>query len=156
LLALIWDLNGDERKELLTRLMIGHQEQHKMTGQLDRVGPAMRRLSVARELPSSEIYRILHPLAIETLLLMMAISTVDTIRRYISLFITRLRAARVEVTGDDLRSLGLAPGEIFSVILKDLLMQRLDGKVSDRESELRYVSRTYLAHKRPSAGIISP
>jgi tRNA nucleotidyltransferase (CCA-adding enzyme) len=111
---------------------------------------------VARELPPSEIYQILHPLAIETLLLMMAISTVDTMRRYISLFITHLKAARVEVTGDDLRSLGLAPGEIFSVILKDLLMQRLDGKVTDRDSELSYVTRTYLAHKHPSARVISP
>ncbi len=62
LLALIWELDADERKELLARLMVGRQDQKKMIGQLDRVASAMRRLSVARELAPSEIYQILNPL----------------------------------------------------------------------------------------------
>ena len=156
LFALIWELVGDERKEILTRLMIGQQEQKKMIGQLDGVAPAMRMLSVARELAPSEIYRILNPLGIETLLFMMAIIPRDAIRRYISLFITRLKAMRVEVTGDDLRSLGIEPGEIFSVILNDLLMQRLDGKVADRGSEISYVRKTYCKQREPAARVISP
>jgi len=143
LFALIWDLGTEQRKELLARLMVGQQDQKKMLGQLDRIASALRKMSVARELVPSEIYQILNPLVLETHLFMMAISTKDAIRRYISLFITRLKAIRVETTGDDLRSLGIEPGEIFSIILKDLLMQRLDGKVFDRASELSYVTRTY-------------
>jgi tRNA nucleotidyltransferase (CCA-adding enzyme) len=156
LFALIWDLAPDERKELLTRLMISQQEQKKMVGQLDRVASASRKLSVARELPPSEIYQILNPLVLETLLFMMAISTRDANRRYISLFITRLKATRVETTGDDLRSLGIDPGEIFSTILNDLLMQRLDSTVIDRESELSYVRKTYLKQRESVARVISP
>ncbi len=156
LFALIWDLTGDDRKELLTRLMIGNQDQKRMIEQLDRIASAMRKLSVARELTSSEIYQILNPLVLETLLFMMAISPVDSFRRYISLFITRLKAAKVEVTGDDLRSLGIEPGEIFSVILKDLLLQRLDGKVIDRESELSYVKKTYLKQNESVSRVVSP
>lgn len=156
LLALIWDLDEEQRKEFLSRLMIGHQDQRNISGQLDRMTSGLRRLSVARELVPSEIFQILHPLALETLLFMMAISPMDATRRYISLFITRLKSTRVEVTGDDLRSLGLKPGEIFSVILKDLLMQRLDGRVTDRQSELRYVKKTYLPRKESTARVISP
>lgn len=156
LFALIWDLTVDDRKGLLARLMIGHQDQKRMIGQLERVTSASRKLSVARELVPSEIYRILDPLMLETLLFMMAMSANDTIRRYISLFITRLKAIRVEVTGDDLRSLGIEPGEIFSVILNDLLLQRLDGKVTDRGSELFYVRKTYLKERESVAHVISP
>jgi tRNA nucleotidyltransferase (CCA-adding enzyme) len=127
-----------------------------MIGQLDGVASALRKLSVARELAPSEIYRILNPLVIETLLLMMAIGTKDEIRRSISLFITRLKAVRVEVSGNDLRSLGIEPGEIYSVILDDLLMRRLDGKVADRESEITYVRKAYGKQHEPAARIISP
>jgi tRNA nucleotidyltransferase (CCA-adding enzyme) len=147
LLGLIWELEPDQRSELLERLMVSPAGSKTILDQLERIAVAARRLSVARQLSPSEIYEILRPLRLDSLLFMMAIGTKDTIKRYISLFITRLKETSVETTGDDLLSLGLAPGAVFSDIFHDLLMQKLDGKVSDKESELRYVRETYLEKK---------
>ncbi len=155
LFALIWNLDPNQRKELLLRLMVNPHEQETILDQLAGIVVAARRLSVARQLPPSEIYQILTHLKLDTLLFMMAIGTKDTFKRYISLFITRLKETKVETNGEDLLSLGLEPGTIFSAIFHDLLMKRLDGKVSDKESELRYVRDTYLK-KGPSSGVVSP
>jgi len=92
-------------------------------------------------LPASRVYDLLHPLDIEQVLVMMAKARKEPAKRYISLYLTRLRDVRVALTGDDLKGMGLPPGPRYKKILAGLLDARLDGTVSAKEDEIAFVKR---------------
>jgi tRNA nucleotidyltransferase (CCA-adding enzyme) len=46
------------------------------------------------------------------------------------------RFVKTEITGDDLRAMGLAPGPQFAYLLEALLVARLDDRISDKEGEV--------------------
>jgi tRNA nucleotidyltransferase (CCA-adding enzyme) len=91
------------------------------------------------KLPLSRVYDLLKPLDTESILLMMAKAKKDNARKYISLYLTRLRDTRVSLTGDDLKTLGIPPGPRYRKLLEELLDAKLDGTVATREEELAYV-----------------
>ena len=91
------------------------------------------------DLPPSRVYDLLQPLDIEGILLMMAKARKDSAKRYISLYLTRLRDVRVTLTGEDLKTMGIPPGPKYRRLLADLLDAKLDGVVKDRGEELAFV-----------------
>lgn len=95
----------------------------------------------APKLRASRIYDILRPIDIETLLFMMAKAKREGTKKYISQYLTRLMAVRVDLTGEDLKALGLPPGPRYREILLQLLHARLDGIVKDRDDEIDFVKK---------------
>lgn len=92
-------------------------------------------------LPASRVYDLLKTLEIEAILLMMAKSKQENAKRYISLYLTRLRNMRIALTGEDLKKIGIPPGPGYRKILSRLLDARLDGLVRTREEEMAFVRR---------------
>ncbi len=88
----------------------------------------------------SEIYELLHTLSTETILFMMAKTTQNETRRFISLYFTQLKDMKPLLKGSDLIEMGIKPGPVIKKILNELLIARLDEKVITREDELRYIS----------------
>jgi len=93
-------------------------------------GPAVNR---------SEIYHWMADLPVELLLYMMAKTVNDEVKKFISLYFTQLRNMRCEITGNDLRKLGVPSGPRYREILEKVLDARLNDLVRSREEELRYV-----------------
>ena len=155
LFAFIFDLNRNEREDFLIRLMVGAKERATILTELKGVDSSLRSLRVKRDLRPSEIYTTLAPLKLSTLLFMLIITTRKKTKRNITSFITGLRGTTVATNGDDLLRLGLTPGVIFGEILNDLLMKRLDGELSDKQSELKYVEETYLSRGEKGKGVNS-
>ena len=52
---------------------------------------------------------------------------------------TDWRVVEPEITGDDLKAMGLDPGPLFGDLLKMLRDARLDGMVSTREEEMAFL-----------------
>jgi tRNA nucleotidyltransferase (CCA-adding enzyme) len=48
---------------------------------------------------------------------------------------TEWRSVETDITGDDLKTMGLKPGPLFGQLLDALRSARLDGKVSTRQDE---------------------
>lgn len=84
----------------------------------------------------SDLHRILSPLRVEGLLFLMARAKSDDIRKNISHFLTHLRAMRVDITGEDLRSMGVPPSPAYGRVLSRLLAAKLDGLVTTRGEQL--------------------
>jgi len=145
--ALIYKLDEKQRDDLLGRLMVSTSEKRSITVELNGASSAMNELALAKDIPPSTVYNILKELKLVTLLFMLATSTREKTRLYISRFITTSRNVRVETRGKDLVKLGLEPGELFGEILNELLMLRLDGKVDGKKSEIEYVKKRYLPKK---------
>ena len=71
----------------------------------------------------------------EMLMYLAARASSEQVRRFVSLYLTRLRGIAPLLDGDDLRGLGLEPGPLFRRIKERLLQARLNGEVSSRDEE---------------------
>jgi tRNA nucleotidyltransferase (CCA-adding enzyme) len=94
--------------------------------------------SIERTLPSenSRLYRKLVAFRIELILYMMAAAKTEKVRKSISHYCVHLRFIRPILKGQDLKSMGLAPGPRYRLILDELLNARLNGQVESREDEV--------------------
>jgi tRNA nucleotidyltransferase (CCA-adding enzyme) len=81
----------------------------------------------------------------------MARAASEEVRRWVSLFVTRLRSEAAILNGHDLRQMGIPPGPRYKEILGDLLDARLNGRLSTREDEVAFVRRRFLKDVRREA-----
>jgi len=108
----------------------------------------LRRMAQTRRaLKPSEIYRLLHAVPMEVLLYIMARSEREKSRMAVSLYITRLRAVKVAVTGRDLRDLGYPEGPRYREILDKVLEARLNGQVKDLQGETAWITHHFPARR---------
>ena len=76
----------------------------------------------------------------------MSITRSKQVKRAISLFFTQLRNTAVEMSGQDLKKMGVAPGPIYRETLQAVLEARLDGRLQSREEELAF-ARAFVARR---------
>jgi tRNA nucleotidyltransferase (CCA-adding enzyme) len=144
LLALCHGLRHEEFEEagrcleIPGRMMarVFNQRRHAL-GMLDAL---QRRVRRGPEIRNSEIYGWFHGLPLEMLLYLAAAASQEVVKRYVSLYLTRLRLVRCGLDGAALKALGLMPGPDFGRIMDRLLAARLDGEVSSDDEERALVS----------------
>jgi tRNA nucleotidyltransferase (CCA-adding enzyme) len=139
LLALCHGLRPEEFEEAGRRLEIPARmtarvfsQRRQALGMLDAV---QRRIKRGPEIRNSEIYGWFHGLALEVLLYLAAAASQEAVKRYVSLYLTRLRQIRCGLDGGALKGLGLMPGPDFGRVMDRLLAARLDGEVSNDDEE---------------------
>ncbi len=96
----------------------------------------------------SSLYFILQPLPLEGQLFLMAKVQQEDLRKCISYYITQLRVIQPQLTGKDLKRLGLEPGPEFGRILQELKAAQIDGLSCDRQSQIDWVKKKYLHRNR--------
>lgn len=84
----------------------------------------------------STLCAMLRPLSLEFLLYMMADVSDAALQKNISRYITLWRREKANVSGEDLRALGLQPGPAFGRILEAVLAAKLDGLATSPEQQL--------------------
>ena len=128
-------------KDLLKRFPFSEQEASRL--KMARVGchNIARRLASKRPLKPAEAYHLLSGLSDETLLLLMAKSKGETVKRQVSAFLTTYQHVKPILTGSDLKMMGLKPGPKFRQILDRLLDARLNGEVKTETEERAIVCR---------------
>lgn len=140
LLALFDRLKATAFEEALERLSVPPRMRAQMRASRERYPQVLYAFYKESEMPHSRIYDLLHPLETETILFMMAKATKEQARKDISLFLTHLREIKIELTGNDLKKMGLSPGPAYKRILSELLDKKLDGTIATREEELKFVT----------------
>jgi tRNA nucleotidyltransferase (CCA-adding enzyme) len=140
-LGLLDRLKDDAAQEALVRLAVPPRVRKRVMASRLNCRDILFEFYRSAQLPASRIYDLLHPLDIEQVLVMMAKARKEPAKRYISLYLTRLRDVRVALTGDDLKRMGLPPGPRYKKILAGLLNAKLDGTVATKEDEVAYVKR---------------
>jgi tRNA nucleotidyltransferase (CCA-adding enzyme) len=106
-------------------------------------------------LPMSRIHETLNNLELEGLLFLMArYGQGHGVNQDISIYLTKLREVKPDVTGADLVIMGETPGPLFGETLRHVLAAKLDGTVVSREEQLALASR-YLAERHEGA-VLAP
>lgn len=90
---------------------------------------------------TSTLYFTLKGLETELILYIMAKAKTDKTKKLISNYITDLREVKTDVTGKDLKKLGVQAGPKMGKILEVLLIAKLDGKVTTAEEQLQYAKK---------------
>ncbi len=90
------------------------------------------RLRGTRDASASDLVLLAEPHAPDAPLFALALQDLEPLRRYF----TDLRHVRLEVTGGDLASLGLAESPRVGEILGELRRRKLDGELDGRTAEL--------------------
>jgi tRNA nucleotidyltransferase (CCA-adding enzyme) len=138
-MALCDGLNSVEFHDACVRLSIPGRLAARLCSQRHLVFKTLQatkqRLKNATEVRNSQLNSWFSGLTLEMLLYLAARANSEQVRRFVSLYLTRLRTVTPLLGGDDLRKLGLEPGPLYKRIKERLLQARLDGVVTSREEE---------------------
>ncbi len=61
------------------------------------------------------------------------------IKHYLLFYVLKLKDIEIEITGNDLMTLGIKPGPIFKIILDEVLKAKVQGLIYNKEDEINYV-----------------
>lgn len=151
LLALVDQLTDAEVRELLDRLGFQAREVESVASEKRAGDRALRRIHSSSRLSPSQIFALLKPFSLETLLYLVAKGKDRQAKKRISQFIAKDRFVRPILTGDDLMAMGLKPGPVFRLALDLLRDARLDGRVFTRQNEEALVRQKFLLGARTPA-----
>ncbi|MBN1526805.1 MAG: CBS domain-containing protein [Candidatus Omnitrophica bacterium] len=140
LMALCDDLRYNEMAELCDRFVFRRVDRVKMLFCKQRERKALHVLSRKGQVRPSEAYAALAGLSHEALLLMMA-KAAPAARSRIKEFLRTHSLARIAISGDDIKTLGLKPGPVFRKILDLVLRKKIDGRLKTKRAELEYAKK---------------
>ncbi len=89
----------------------------------------------------SGLFALLSYLPVEGILLLMTLNSDSDLNKDLSHFLTRLHLEKPDITGEDLKELGEAPGPSYGHILDRVLAEKLDGKVKTRNEQRELAAR---------------
>ena len=142
-LGLCETLSHDQFWGTCTRLAVSEHYKERlveMRRQGDQLVAAMeQRLAAQKKLENSEVFFFLRGLSVEVLLYQMAKSRSSEVKRYISLYFTKLHGVRTQIGGEELKQLGVEQGPRYRELLDLVLSARLNGQVASREDEIELV-----------------
>lgn len=136
LMTLLSGLKDEDREAAISRLSAPLRIKDKI-----EKGISSAR-SVIRVLPLKDpvdIYNALSNLDIETLLFAMAVSRDSSKKKAISQYLIEMRKVKSMLSGEDFKRMGIQPGPIYSRLLRELLEEKLRGRLKSREDEERFV-----------------
>lgn len=58
-------------------------------------------------------------------------------------YLTRLRHIKLDITGNDLKSLGFYPSRKYKVVLESLFEKKLNGEIKSRQQEIEIAAKIY-------------
>ncbi|MBI5749020.1 MAG: hypothetical protein HZA00_07825, partial [Nitrospinae bacterium] len=64
----------------------------------------------------------------------------------ISLYLTKLRTVKIDITGDDIVEMGIERGPEVGSILKAVRDAKLDGLIKDKKDEMEFVKKKLQNH----------
>ena len=136
LALLAYRLNEKATRALSKRLKVKREDEEDLL----LVESLRQNLSKLAELDrTSSIYHLLKPYPARVLAVIWVASETASVRERALRYQTDWRVVEPEITGDDLKAMGLDPGPLFGDLLKMLRDARLDGMVSTREEEMAFL-----------------
>jgi tRNA nucleotidyltransferase (CCA-adding enzyme) len=142
LMALLSHLADMQREEALERLSAPPRTREVIIRSIPRSAEILRRLPLR---DPAAIYHLLSDAPIETLLFSMAGTKEEKKKKEISQFLVELRKVKPLLKGRDLKKLGMPEGPLYSKVLRELLDERLRGRLRTEEDEKRYLLSHYPA-----------
>lgn len=137
--ALFYDLEERDINFLCHLMRLKRKERLALLSIRANVPSVLRQLKTETVGPAS-LYALFKELPEEGQLLTIALASEPRIREQVMYYREHLRGRKPFVTGKDLLEAGMKPGPVFNRILSKLHEAVLEGKVKNKEEELKLVS----------------
>ncbi|MDO9288767.1 MAG: CBS domain-containing protein [Thermodesulfovibrionales bacterium] len=136
LMALLSGLKEAEIKDAIERLSAAPKVRELIIKGIPQSKDVLRRLPLNNPV---DLYHLLSGISLEVLLFSMAVSRDKQKQKSISQYLIELRKIKPVLKGDDLKKMGVQPGPVYSILLEELLNEKLRGRVKGREDEERFI-----------------
>jgi tRNA nucleotidyltransferase (CCA-adding enzyme) len=136
-MGLVGELPVSDVHAVCRRFVFRKADEKRIVSSGDVCGRALAALQ-HKKMQRSEIFHILEPLSYEVIILMLARTDSALVVGRIREFLACSNGTTISVSGHDLGAYGLKPGPRYQRILKMVLNAKLDGKLTDKASELRF------------------
>ncbi len=93
-----------------------------------------------KDIKNSELAEVMEGLPLETYLYILAENNSFQVRENVYHYMEEVQGIGIEITGEDLKSLGIEPGPIYKEALEQVRKARLDGLVNSAEEEIEFVT----------------
>jgi tRNA nucleotidyltransferase (CCA-adding enzyme) len=140
LMALLSNITDAEKKDALERLAAPPQTREIILKSMSDSAEILKRLPLN---DPADIYHLLITMHIEIILFSMAITKDTKKKKEISQFLVEFRKVKPLLKGSDLKKLGISEGPLYSKILRELLDEKLRGRIKTEDDEEKYVLRHY-------------
>jgi len=141
-------LKPEEIGQVGRRFALSEKDIRIMLEAVIAVPRALRFLKQQGDLKPSRTYRTLNKLSRPGLFLTMAGAKDRRIRKIIFEYMTIHSRVRLNITGKDLKKIGLKPGPEFKNILEQVLFKKMDDKIYTKKEEVELVKKTAITHKK--------
>jgi tRNA nucleotidyltransferase (CCA-adding enzyme) len=142
-LALLDPLKKDDIEELIKSFDIKNKLANPIRIAKDSGNDVLFKLSKKRAIKNSEIYNLLKDIPVEVSLYSMAKSNRQITKKAYSTYFSKLQNHKIHVRGNDLKKLGIFPGEIYRQIFDATLEAVLNEKVSGKEEEIKFIKKKF-------------
>lgn len=136
LMALLSGLKDAEINEALERLSAPHRVSELIVKGISQSKDVLKRLPMDNPV---DLYHLLSGISLEVLLFSMAAGRDKQKQKSISHYLIELRKIKPVLKGDDLKKMGVQPGPVYSILLEELLDEKLMGQVKDRKDEESFI-----------------
>lgn len=143
LLGLIHESSVTEVSSLCTRLNLSKTQKEQIIELIEDIPHLRNKLYVfqKKDRPQSELYFLLSNVSIEEILFVMASCKLEKVKKHISYYLSKLKDVKLDITGDDIKKMGLNPGPKFGKILKEVLRAKIDGVAVSRDAQLEFAKK---------------
>lgn len=94
-----------------------------------------------------DLYWALINFKTECILYMMALTKDETTKKAISNFCTHQIGIKPLIKGRDLLKIGIKPGPVYTLILKEIINEKLDGKLTTKKKEIQFATQYAVQNK---------
>ncbi len=121
------------------KLRLTKEEKRKLAEILCRCPEVVVWLSQNKPMRISEIAAVLRGISNEGYVYIMASAASDVVRERLKNYLARSRHNKLSINGEDIKKLGYKPGPYFKEALDAARDAKLDGQITTREEEIRFV-----------------
>jgi tRNA nucleotidyltransferase (CCA-adding enzyme) len=122
-------------RRISARLVLSPRMTQELIDGLTTAGRACDRLSQEGHLRPSQVVAALRTLPLEMLPLLLALCPGGEVHQHVQHYLAAWRHIRPDLTGDDLKRLGVPQGPHIGQLLSRLLAARLDGEATSKDAE---------------------
>lgn len=152
LLVIFSQLDASQLADVLIRYPLGKYAQRCVEESVQVVQIATQ-INSSAQLQPSQLDSMLQGLDVENMIyLLLLMKSEDAWERTVHFYDLKAEA-KLEINGHELRNLGLKPGPIYKAILGRLYEAKLDGKIKNRDDEIRMV-RQWIEEGRFQDGMV--
>jgi tRNA nucleotidyltransferase (CCA-adding enzyme) len=133
--ALVHGLEASVIRRIGARLVLSPRMTQELIDGLNAAERGCDRLSQPGHIRPSQVVAALRTLPLEMLPLLLALCPGGEVHRHVRRYLAAWRHIRPDLTGDDLKRLGVPQGPHIGQLLSRLLAARLDGEATSRDAE---------------------